>query len=230
MQSFKQYAGKMWRHWRVALFVSVAIFAIAIFTYSPAHTLYRIETNYLVSHDPLDSTLEIEEERYYHWVMSEYVTYSLADWAQGTDYAERVRERISADFGRTLDIEDVVDAVSSGAVRSRLIVAFVSEDKTELEIIATAGYAEMVDVNQTGLEIPQFNLAQPRVQPLDPEFVIMEIDPTLAQIFAIPLRVLGSLAVGLALSAYLAYRDPIIEDRRSLKPLKLPVLGEIPSA
>lgn len=230
MPNFKQFVKKARRHWRVAMIVSVVVFAVLMFTYQPAQTIYRIETNYLVSHDPLASTMEVEEERYYHWVMSEYVTYSLADWAQGTDFAERVQERISADFGVSFDVEDVVDAVSAGAVRSRLIVAFASSDEAEVEMIATAGYAEVVDVNEDSLSVPQFALADPRIQPLDPEFIIEEIEPTLAQIFAVPLRVLGSLLAGLIAVTYTAYRDPLIEDRRSLQPLKLPVLGEIPNA
>jgi hypothetical protein len=230
MQRFRQFAGKMSRHWRAAFIVTVVVFIAAMFTYEPARKIYRIETNYLVSHDPLASTLQVEEERYYHWVMSEYVTYSLADWAQGTDFAERVRERISADYRVSFDIEDIVDAVSAGAIRSRLIVAFAGLDEAELKLIATAGYAEIVDVNREGLNIPQFTLAEPRIQPLDPEFVITEIDPTLGQIFALPLRIIGALVAGLAVSAYIAYRDPVIEDRRSLQPLRLPILGEIPSS
>lgn len=229
MQNVKQFAGRMRRHWRVALIVSVVVFALAMLSYERARTVYRIETNYLVSHDPLASTLEIEEERYYHWVMSEYVAYSLADWSQGTDFAERVRDRISADFGVKMEVDEVADAISAGAIRSRLIVAFATLDESKLEMIATAGYAEIVDVNAEGLDVPQFTLAEPRLQPLDPEFVMQEIDPTLGQTFALPLRIISALVAGFAAAVYITHRDPTIDDRRSLQPLKLPILGEIPS-
>ncbi len=229
MQSFKDFVGKMRRYWLIALIVMGVVAIVSIYTYQPAQTVYRIETNYLVSHDPLDSTLDVEEERYYHWVMSEYVTYSLSDWIQGTDFAERVSERISADYGADMEIDQVSGAVSSGAIRSRLIVAYASLDKEEAELVAAAGYAELLDVDNEGLDVPQFQLSKPRVRPLDPEFSVQEINPTLSQIFALPIRIAGSLLSGLLAAVFLAFRDPIIDSRHSLRLLNLPVLGEIPS-
>lgn len=230
MQSFKQFLGKMRSYWLFGLITTAIVAAAALFTYQPTQKVYRIETTYLVSHEPLDSTLEVEEERYYHWVMSEYVTYSLADWSQGTDFAERVRDRISADFDVDMEVDAVANAISSGAIRSRLIVAYASLDKEELELIATAGYAELSDLNSEGLNMPQFDLAKPRVQALDTDFVRQEINPTLSQIFALPLRIVSALLAGIVVCIFLAYRDPIIDSRHTLESLNLPILGEIPSS
>ena len=53
--------------------------------------------HFLVSQEPLDSTLEIEEERYNLWVTSEYVVWGLSDWANGTKFAQEVSEQMILD-------------------------------------------------------------------------------------------------------------------------------------
>ena len=196
MEVYKQYLEKMRRHVRAGIITAVLVLSVAIWLYQPAKVIYRIETNYLVSQEPLESTLQAEEERYYHWVMSESVTYSLADWTQGTEFAERVQQRLMREHDLALTIDDLVDSISAGAIRSRLIVAFASTNESELEKIAAAGSAEMASLDVDGLDVPQFALAQPEVQPLDPEFLMEEIDLTVGQRLALPIRVVLSLLAG----------------------------------
>lgn len=227
------------RRWKVAAAVIIVVLVWRFAFFRPVLTLYRTEMRFIVSTQPLDSTLFTEEEKYYLWIASEYVVASVSDYMNGGDFIGLVSDRLLADGYEDMDPEGAKEFVSTGFERSRLVVAVTHPDEEMVDVIANAAAFAMLGMDRQlladsgesvniDLPIPQLAQSPAYLYPIDNELIVSKID-LLPQAWAEAIRkVRGAFALGLVALVVAELRDKTIRTRRSAEKLTLPILGEIP--
>lgn len=221
------------RRFRLAVITSIIALAALLLTYERPIKQQRIEMHFLVSQEPLDSTLEIEEERYNLWVASEYVVWGLADWANGTNFAEEVsRQMIALDYdSEDFSTQEIDKNMYSSAARSRLLIGVLADDEKSVRDMARI--ASDIIVNRPGEGIPQFERARAfpfLLDNIEDENLVVEVDPNITEQIGLPARLLLGLLSGMLLALLLDYLDPTIRYPDRMKTLDIPILAEIPEA
>lgn len=220
------------RRRRAFALTSLIVLLIGLGTYQPPRRFQRIELKFIVSQPPLPSTEEKEEERYNHWVASEYVVFSLSDWANGSTFATDVAESMNK-LNYDMDIEDVDDNMYARAVRSQLTLGVLAKDEQQVRDMALIA-SELLTA-QAGQGIPQLQLQAADIFPIDPiadplveEVDIDELNASVGSQLSLLLRVLIAIVAGIAAMLILELYDPTIRNRNAIEALQLPILGEIP--
>ena len=221
------------RRMRLAAITTTIVLAALLLTYERPIKQQRIEMHFIVSQEPLDSTLEIEEERYNLWVTSEYVVWGLSDWANGTKFAQEVSEQMILDGYDKDDFstEEIDKNMYSNAGRSRLRVGVLADDKETVQVMARIVSDKII--NQTNSEIP--HLERDRAFPflidsIEDEGIIAEVQPNITEQLGLPTRILLGLLSGVILALLLDYLDPTIRYPDRMRTLDIPILAEIPEA
>lgn len=214
------------RRWRLFITLFFIIFVVGFIVFRPQPTLYRGEVRFIVGQNPLTSTTELEQERFYNWTTSEYLVAGISDWANGTQFAEQVSDRLQSQ-GYDLEPFDVTEHVDAGYARSRLIIAVLHEEEKMVETIAFAAAEVLLSQDRFGL--PQVGTAPAEIFPIDGQIEVQEQENS-----AEPLDRLSSIAgtallISLVAALLAELLDPTIRSRAAIESLDLPVLGEIPS-
>ncbi len=219
------------RHWRLFGIIFVILTVGLLVNYRPNLIVYRSEVRFLIAQSPLATTAEKEEERYYNWVASEYIVYGVKDYVEGTRFAEQV-SAVLTDMGYDeLDTQRVDDIISSGAVRSRLIVAVADTDEAvvrDVSAVVRDLLSNPAVVEQ--LEIPQLELAAAQISPIDTELFFQTLDLRRDAIMGVFPRILAALVIALLVVAIVELLDPTIYTRRGIDLLGIPVIAEIPTS
>lgn len=227
MQSF----GAMLRRRRwLILAISVPLTLLLVLTGLPQPRPYSLEIAFIVGQPPLESTLNAEEERYYNWVASEYIVFGIADWANGSDFAQRVQQLLALD-GHDLGLGQIEEAVTAGATRSRLIFRVDHADPEMVRVLMGA-VAEAITTQEIA-PVPQLSNARAWLVPIDNlnQIAVLPLDQpdaTIGEQLALPLRIVLGLLSGLIVAAFVEFFDPTIRGRGVMQALNLPLLGEIP--
>lgn len=227
------------RRWKLVLGLFVLSFLSVVLTYRPTPWLYRTEVRFIVGTQPLDSTLDREEEKYYNWVASEYVVAGISDYVNGGDFKALVGRQLEAEGYEDLGEDEVGEFVSAGYVRSRLVLAVTHPDETLVEPIAFAAADALMSVDDFALgsvdaaapvdvQIPQLERSPAFVYPIDSSLVIEEIDLRDDIVRTILRRALSSLIFAAVVATLVEFYDPTIRSRDTAESLALPILAEIP--
>ena len=227
------------RRWKLFGAIVLALVITQFITYRPVFKLFRSEMRFIVGTQPLDSTLLKEEERYYHWVASEYVVAGISDYINGGDFAQSVSDDLIVRGFSEMDPETTDEFISSGFERSRLILAITHPNEEMVETIAFSASNVLLSLDQVGLSesesaapldlpIPQLERSPAFVYPIDRDLIIDEIDLTEDVVADIWPKLLIAVVAGFAAVALAEFFDPTIRSRNSAESLAVPILAEIP--
>ncbi len=211
------------RRWKVGVVPALLILFFGLATYRPPGSTYRTEFQYIVGQNLLPSAFLDEESRYFHWVASEYVVNGLADWANGSTFAERVAAILPAQY--EMEGNDISSRMKSEVIRSRLMIQVAHDDADELQTIVSAIMRILTEEHATAA--PQLSADTARLQLIDEPQIELVPPSALAQL-GLFFRLIVPLGI-LLVTAFLAeYFDPIIRAPYDLKLMDLPAMGEIP--
>ncbi|MGB1251560.1 MAG: hypothetical protein ACPG8W_13165, partial [Candidatus Promineifilaceae bacterium] len=157
------------RRQRLFIYCFLGLLVFGMTGFRPVPKLYRGEVRFIVGQDPLDSTTELEEERFYNWTTSEYIVAGISDWVNGTQFAEQVSDKLQAQ-GHDLDPFDVSEYVQAAYARSRLIVGVTHPEEDMVETIAFAAAETLLAPEEFG--IPQFGTAAAAIFPIDKQIEV----------------------------------------------------------
>lgn len=189
---------------------------------------YEIETRYILGYDPLESTLVDEEQKYFNWLTSEYVTASMSIWVEGTRFSDMVALRMQERGYEDMDSLAVDDDMSTSHLRSTLVTIVVAD--TEQMAI---DFAEVVDEvlidTQDEIGIPQFSGSSPPiVTAIDGEVFVDDYGSKGKFASGIPYQLFYAAFWALVAGALFDRVDPTIRRKGELKSLKFNILAEIP--
>lgn len=225
MIAFNSLLAILQARWQLAVACSLLVTALLLLSFRPKPQLYTTVGNVEVGQVPLPSTRELEEERYFGWVTSEYIAIGLRDWANGADFIDQLRWRLWVN-GTRLSRNELDASFRADVVSTRVGLIALHEDKAISESIVAAA-VETFMLHQSA-DIPQNKTTTVVVTPFDVEFLAEEPRVTLGQRIALPARVLIGLSSGILLVLLGELRFARIYSRNTIETLNLQVLGEIP--
>jgi capsular polysaccharide biosynthesis protein len=211
------------RRWLLVLLPLVIVIVFSVVTWQPPPPAgFNVGVNFLVAQEPAQIAPNVDEERYYNWLTSEYIVNGLTDWAVSGNFKTAVSEKLA---GQGLDVPPYTFNVVADNVRSKLQLSISAGDAAALARIMDAAIVVMTEENAEAL--PQLGgdtavlvlLDEPVVTPL-PQNFRSQLD--------IPLRIALALFAGIGLALLAEYLDPTLRDREETEQVGLTVLGEIP--
>ena len=211
------------RRWLLIVIPVAIVLLFTIVTYKPAPPAgYNVGVNFLVSQEPGEAAMNVDENRYYNWLTSEYIVNGLTDWAISGDFKTAVSAQLAEEG---IDIPPFAFGVVADNVRSKLAVSISYGDAETLAQIMDAAIVVLTEQNASAL--PQLGgdtavvvqLDEPVVTPL-PQGIRAQLDA--------PLRILIALFAGIGLALLVEYLDPTLRDRNEAEKLGLEIIGEIP--
>ncbi len=211
------------RRWLLVLLPLLIVIVFSVVTWQPPPPAgFNVGVNFLVAQEPAQIAPNVDEERYYNWLTSEYIVNGLTDWAVSGKFKTAVSENLA---GQGLDVPPYTFNVVADNVRSKLQLSISAGDAAALARIMDAAIVVMTEENAEAL--PQLGgdtavlvlLDEPIVTPL-PQNFRSQLD--------IPLRIVLTLFVGIGLALLAEYLDPTLRDREETERVGLTVLGEIP--
>ena len=217
--------GLLTRRFRLFIILFLLVCLVGLVVFRPKPTLYRGEVRFIIGQNPLESTTELEQERFYNWTTSEYIVAGVSDWANGTQFADALSRNLQAQ-GYDLQPLDVIEFVDAGYARSRLIIAVQHEDERMVETIAFA--ASEVLLTQGDFDIPQVGNASAEIFPIDNQIEIQEADNSADFVTRAIMILAVAFLAGLFATIFSELLDPTIRTRAAAESLDLPILGEIP--
>ncbi len=211
------------RRWLLVLLPLVIVAAFSLITWQPPPpTGFNVGVNFLVAQEPAQIAPNVDEERYYNWLTSEYIVNGLTDWAISGKFKTAVSQNLAE---QGLDVPPYTFNVVADNVRSKLQLSISTGNAETLAQIMDAAIVVMTEENAKAL--PQLGgdtavlvlLDEPIVTPL-PQNFRSQLD--------IPLRIALALFAGIGLALLAEYLDPTLRDREETEQIGLTVLGEIP--
>lgn len=211
------------RRWLLILIPVAVVLLFSIVTYKPAPAAeYNVGVNFLVSQVPGAAATNVDENRYYNWLTSEYIVNGLTDWAISGDFKTAVSAQLAQEG---IEVPPFAFGVVADNVRSKLAVSISYGDAETLAQIMDAAIVVLTEQNASAL--PQLGgdtavvvqLDEPIVTPL-PQGIRTQLDT--------PLRILVALFAGIGLALLVEYLDPTLRGRDEAEKLGLRVIGEIP--
>ena len=181
---------------------------------------------FIVGQPPLDSTLADEQERYYTWVTSEYVVFSLSDWINGTAFFEMLIEDLQTQ-NLEFEYKELKAKVGATSYRSILLMEVRGTDREEIITIAEA--ASDIVTTLPDVDIPQLRLAPPILFPIDSVPSIVEPPTSIVAQLRFPLSITLAFLFAILSALFAERNDKTIRSRDAASNLRLPILGEIPS-
>lgn len=217
----------MQRRWRVMVLTGLIVLVASVIALQPKTEGLLLTMRFIVGQPPLDSTLSDEQERYYTWVTSEYVVFSISDWINGTAFFELLLEELQAQGYEELEFKDVKGRVGATSYRSILLMEVRDTDREF--VLATAAAATKIVTSLPDVDIPQLRLTPPILFPIDSIPSITEPTITITEQLRIPLSITLAIVCAIVAAALSEQADKTIRSRDIASTLKLPILGEIPA-
>ncbi len=211
------------RRWLLVLLPLIIVVVFSLITWQPPPpTGFNVGVNFLVAQEPAQIAPNVDEERYYNWLTSEYIVNGLTDWAISGKFKTAVSQNLAE---QGLDVPPYTFNVVADNVRSKLQLSISTGNAEMLAQIMDAAIVVMTEENAKAL--PQLGgdtavlvlLDEPIVTPL-PQNFSSQLD--------IPLRLTLALFAGIGLALLAEYLDPTLRDREETEQIGLTVLGEIP--
>lgn len=218
------------RYWKILkrrwLLIAIPVIIVLLFTlvtYRPAAPAgYNVGVNFLVSQMPGEAASNIDENRYYNWLTSEYIVNGLTDWAISGDFKTAVSAKLAKDG---IEIAPFSFGVVADNVRSKLALSISYGDADTLAQIMDAAIVVLTEQNAEAL--PQLGGETAVVVQLDTPVVTPIPQGIRAQLDA-PLRLILAFIAGIGLALLVEYLDPTLRDRAEAEKAGLKILGEIP--
>ena len=211
------------RRWLLVLLPLIIVAAFSALAWRPPPPAgFNVGVNFLVAQEPGQIAPNVDEERYYNWLTSEYIVNGLTDWAISGNFKTAVSQKLAE---QGLDAPPNAFNVVADNTRSKLQLSISAGDADTLARIMDAAIVVMTEENAKAL--PQLGgdtailvlLDEPVVTPL-PQNFRSQLD--------IPLRIALALFAGIGLALLAEYLDPTLRDREETEQVGLRVLGEIP--
>lgn len=212
------------RRWIWLVAPAVLVLALGLLTYRPAPTSYNAGVRFISAQVPGAAALDLDEQRYYNWLTSEYIVNGLGDWIRGGKFAEAVSDYLMTQ-GIGMPPEAIQGGIATDNTRSMLTVSLNGPDPLIVEQMMDGVITVITEQNATAL--PQLGGENAVLVQLD-EPVVNAIPAGITSQLDLPLRVALALAAGLALALLAEYLDPTVRDRRDVDELGLEILGAIP--
>lgn len=215
------------RRWPVIVVPLLVVLASLAFTYRPPGTFYNVGVRFIVGQTPTAAADLEDEERLATWQTSEYVVAALADWVEGTRFAERISDRLAQ---QGLDVPyAAIWKGGSGIVadysRSQLTLSLTHGDRDELAAMMAAAIAVLQTDNAEG--VPQLGGESAEIVQLD-DPIINAVSPPIFDQLDVVVRLALALAAGFGIALVLEYLDRTVHERSEVEALDIAVLGEIP--
>jgi hypothetical protein len=207
--------------------VAVITFLASLFFYSFPRTFYVVETRYNVAQDPLPITEIDEEARLFNWRTSEYIVFGLKDWIDGSVFSKEViAEMIARGVDENdLDLEDVMESISSNASRSQLFVT-VQADTEEKAWIMAMSVQKIVEEKHSDF-IPQLEFDPARLDRVAGDLV-EEFSPTLVQRVSLLRNIVFAVIAGIFAAIIVEIFTPRLDSKQEVEHIGMIVLGQIP--
>ncbi len=211
------------RRWTLVLLPLIIVAAFSALAWRPPPPAgFNVGVNFLAAQEPGQIAPNVDEERYYNWLTSEYIVNGLTDWAISGNFKTAVSQKLAE---QGLDVPPNAFNVAADNTRSKLQLSISAGDADTLARIMDAAIVVMTEENAKAL--PQLGgdtavlilLDEPVVAPL-PQSFRSQLD--------IPLRIALALFAGVGLALLAEYLDPTLRDREETERVGLRVLGEIP--
>ena len=218
------------RYWKIIkrrwLLIAIPVVIVLLFTlatYRPAAPAgYNVGVNFLVSQVPGEAATNVDENRYYNWLTSEYIVNGLTDWAISGDFKTAVSAQLAKDG---IEVAPFSFGVVADNVRSKLALSISYGDAETLAQIMDAAIVVLTEQNAEAL--PQLGGETAVVVQLDDPFVTPIPQGIRAQLDA-PLRLALAFIAGIGLALLVEYLDPTLRERSEAEKAGLKIIGEIP--
>jgi capsular polysaccharide biosynthesis protein len=221
----RQYWAILRRRWPLALFPALIVLALGLLSYRPAPPAYNVGVRFIVGQPPGAAAADLDEQRYYNWLTSEYIVNGLTDWVRGYRFAATVAEYIEAEQGIRIDPGAIQGGLAADNARSMLTISLTAGDPETARHMMDGVVAVLTEDNAAAL--PQLGGETAVLTQLD-EPVVNPIAAGLRNQLDLPLRVGLALFAGLGLALLAHYVDPTVRDPDELESAGLSILGEIP--
>jgi capsular polysaccharide biosynthesis protein len=184
---------------------------------------YNVGVRFLISPPLPDAGASpIEQERYYQWLTSEYLTNGMADWVNGIGFAEKVSAKM-VERGFEVDSLRIFGGTSADAIRSRLTVIMNDGDRDALQVMMESAIEVIEEENASG--IPHLGLDSPAEIVLLDRPVVNEVPASIGNQLDLPVRIVLALIVGLLVGFLVEYFDPFIRDQEDVALSGIPILA-----
>ncbi len=218
------------RYWKILkrrwLLIAIPVIMVLLVTFAtyqpPAPAGYNVGVNFLVSQVPGEAATNVDENRYYNWLTSEYIVNGLTDWAISGDFKTAVSAQLAEEG---IEVPPFAFGVVADKIRSKLALSISYGDAETLAQIMDAAIVVLTEQNTSAL--PQLGGDTAVVVQLDEPIVTPLPTGIRAQLDA-PLRILIALFAGIGLALLVEYLDPTLRSRDEAEKLGLRVIGEIP--
>ena len=197
---------------------------LGLLSYRPAPPAYNAGVRFIVGQPPGAAAADLDEQRYYNWLTSEYIVNGLTDWVRGGNFAAAVSARL-ADQGIDAPPGAIQGGLAADNARSMLTISLTAGDPNTLAAMLDGVIAVLTEENAAAL--PQLGGQTAVLTQLD-EPVVNPISAGLRSQLDLPLRVALALAAGVGLALLAHYLDPAVRDRAEAERAGLPILAEIP--
>lgn len=212
------------RRWLIAIIPAILVLAAGVATWRPAPTTYNGGVRFIVGQPPGAAAADLDEQRYYNWLTSEYIVNGLTDWIRGGKFAEAVSARLATQ-GIDVPPGAIQGGLAADNARSMLTVSLSGGDAGTVMKMLDGVIAVLTEENATAL--PQLGGENAVLTQLD-EPVVNAVSGGIRSQLDLPLRVALALFAGLGLALLAHYVDPTVRDRDELARAGLPVIAEIP--
>ncbi len=218
------------RYWKILkrrwLLIAIPVAIVLLFTivtYKSAPSAgYNVGVNFLVSQEPGAAAMNVDENRYYNWLTSEYIVNGLTDWVISGDFKTAVSAQLAQEG---IEVPPFAFGVVADNVRSKLALSISYGDADTLAKIMDAAIVVLTEQNASAL--PQLGGETAIVVQLD-EPVVTPLPQSIRAQLDAPLRILVTLFAGIGLALLVEYLDPTLRDRDEAEKLGLEIIGEIP--
>ncbi len=215
------------RRWPFMVIPAAIVLGVTILTAEEAvipPSNYNVGVRFLISPPlPTDNATAEEEERYYQWLTSEYLTNGMADWANGIGFAEKVSAK-TAERGFEVDPLAIFNGTSADAIRSRLTIIMNYGDRDALQAMIEAAIEVLEEENGAG--IPHLGLESPAEIVLLDRPVVNEVPASIGNQLDLPVRIVLAVITGLLIGFLVEYFDPYVRDAEDVRHKGLQVLAQ----
>jgi len=220
----RQYWTIFRRRWPLVLLPALIVLGLGLATYRPAPPSYNAGVRFIVGQPPGAAAADLDEQRYYNWLTSEYIVNGLTDWVRGGNFAAAVSARLATQ-GIDAPPGVIQGGLAADNARSMLTISLTAGDPTMLSAMLEGVIAVLTEDNADAL--PQLGGQTAVLTQLD-EPVVNPIGAGLRSQLDLPLRVALALFAGVGLALLAHYLDPAVRDRAEVERAGLPILAEIP--
>ena len=212
------------RRWVWLVAPAALVLLIGLVTYQAPPPAYNSGVRFISAQTPGSAAQDLDEQRYYNWLTSEYIVNGLGDWIRGGKFAEAVSAYLLTQ-GINMPPGAIQGGISTDNTRSMLTVSLTGADPLMVEQMMDGVIAVITEQNAAAL--PQLGGENAELVLLD-EPVVNPIPAGVRSQLDLPLRIALALAAGFGLALLAEYLDPTVRDRRDIEDIGIELLGAIP--